>query len=179
MPKAPSECQCIIILSCPTIAAYCASQHGQRATKLRRCQGTGGHSFRRKISRDAYHWAGGIWYVVYGRESVYVTITGGIHAGIVYKGRNICPPRNDVAIKVESRTALYEEQLEHEYDVYRSLAGVVGIPRVFWLGAECGYNIMVMQLLGPSLEDVFNSHNRKFTANTVLLLADQLVRAPM
>jgi hypothetical protein len=94
--------------------------------------------------------------------------------GDIYLGINIISGE-EVAIKLESVKAKHP-QLEYESKVYKTLAGGVGIPFVRWYGTECDYNAMVLDLLGPSLEDLFNFCNRKFSLKTVLLLADQLVR---
>lgn len=80
----------------------------------------------------------------------------------------------DVAIKLESVRAPHP-QLEYEARVYKTLAGGVGIPFVRWYGKEGDYNVFVMDLLGPSMEDLFNYCKRRFSLKTVLLLADQLV----
>ena len=56
---------------------------------------------------------------------------------------------------------------------------VAGVPHLKWFGVEGDYNVMVIDLLGPSLEDLFNYCNRKLSLKSVLMLADQLVSLPI
>ena len=43
-----------------------------------------------------------------------------------------------------------------------------------WWGVEKDYNVLVIDLPGPSIEDLFNFCSRKFSMKTVLMLADQV-----
>ncbi|KAH8395994.1 hypothetical protein KR222_001110 [Zaprionus bogoriensis] len=80
----------------------------------------------------------------------------------------------EVAIKMEAINARHP-QLLYEYKLYRVLSGGVGIPRIRYYGNEKNFNILVMDLLGPSLEDLFNFCTRHFTIKTVLMLVDQMI----
>ena len=79
-----------------------------------------------------------------------------------------------VAVKLESVKARHP-QLLYESKLYKILQGGVGIPHIRWYGQERDYNVLVMDLLGPSLEDLFNFCSRRFTMKTVLMLADQMI----
>ncbi|KZV33736.1 casein kinase I isoform delta-like [Dorcoceras hygrometricum] len=93
--------------------------------------------------------------------------------GELYLGVNI-HTGEEVAVKLES-VKTEHPQLLYESKLYTLLQGGTGIPRIKWHGIEGEYNAMAIDLLGPSLEDLFNYCNRKFTLKTVLMLADQLI----
>ena len=83
----------------------------------------------------------------------------------------------EVAIKLEPAVPhALTSPLKQESKVYKSLMGGPGVPWIMYSGKQGDYNVMVIDLLGPSLEDLFKKCNRHFSLKTVLLLADQLVR---
>ncbi|XP_076932021.1 casein kinase 1-like protein 1 isoform X1 [Bidens hawaiensis] len=93
--------------------------------------------------------------------------------GEIYLGTNV-QTNEEVAIKLENVKTKHP-QLLYESKLYRILQGGTGIPNVRWFGVEGDYNVLVMDLLGPSLEDLFNFCSRKLSLKTVLMLADQMI----
>ncbi|KDP40745.1 hypothetical protein JCGZ_24744 [Jatropha curcas] len=93
--------------------------------------------------------------------------------GEIYLGTNI-QTNEEVAIKLENVKTKHP-QLLYESKLYKILQGGTGIPNVRWFGVEGDYNVLVMDLLGPSLEDLFNFCSRKLSLKTVLMLADQMI----
>jgi len=49
------------------------------------------------------------------------------------------------------------------------------IPHLKWFGVEGEYNVMVIDLLSPSLEDLFNFCSRRFSLKTVFMLANHMI----
>merc|ERR1719242_3014945 len=75
------------------------------------------------------------------------------------------------AIKLEWQRAEKGRKLLAEAKLYKSLGDCSYIPGMRWSGIEGEYNVMVMDLLGPSLEELFRSCGRRFSVQTVLSLA--------
>lgn len=66
-------------------------------------------------------------------------------------------------------------QLQYESRLYRLLQGEAGIPAIYWYGVEGNHNILIMELLGQSLEDLLQSHRGRLSLQIVLLLAEQMI----
>jgi serine/threonine protein kinase len=103
--------------------------------------------------------------------------------GDIYYGINV-RLGEEVAIKLEPNKAKHP-QLFNESKLYLTFQGggkiflkyyLVGVPNIHWCGSQGNYNIMVIDLLGPSLEDLFNYCSRKFSLKTVMMLGDQIVK---
>jgi casein kinase 1 len=104
--------------------------------------------------------------------------------GIIHEGvsLNDHAPR---AIKFEYQNT-NNPQLRDEYWSYKRMQGcgihpfntflLVGIPNVYYFGQEGLHNILCMDLLGPSLENMFDLCWRKFSVKTVCMIAKQMLK---
>ena len=76
------------------------------------------------------------------------------------------------AVKLENAD---KKKLYSEFKCYKMFRDIKGIPQVFFFGPLYEYQCLVLELLGPSLEDLFNFCHRRFSLKTVCLLADQML----
>ena len=93
--------------------------------------------------------------------------------GEIFMGKDL-ETGEDVAIKMESINS-HCPQLRNESKVYKTLAGAVGIPSMKWYGLQPDYVVLVMDLLGKSIQTLFESAKHSFSLKTVLMLADQMI----
>jgi serine/threonine protein kinase len=77
-------------------------------------------------------------------------------------------------VKIE-RLSSRSPQLIYESKVLKQIQGGSGIPILKWAGIEGNHTMMILELLGPNIEDLFNMCSRKFSLKTVLMVADQLL----
>lgn len=94
--------------------------------------------------------------------------------GIIFEGINLLT-NQQVAVKFEPRKC-EAPQLRDEYRSYRILSEANGVPKAYFFGQEGVHNILVIDLLGPSLEDLFDWCGRKFSTKTVVQVAKQMIQ---
>jgi serine/threonine protein kinase len=97
--------------------------------------------------------------------------------GEIYLGLHV-KTNEAVAIKVEQAKM---NHLQYEMQVYKELhrdkeAFSKGIPRVFSFFKEGDYNFMAMEILGSSLEDLFNECSRRFSLKCTIMLGLQMLK---
>lgn len=105
--------------------------------------------------------------------------------GQVYVGRRINPPNPtertgpgaiEVALKFEHRSSKgCNYGPPYEWQVYNALGGSHGIPRVHYKGRQNDYYIMVMDMLGPSLWDVWNNNSHTMSIEMVACIAIEAI----
>ncbi|XP_062087560.1 casein kinase 1-like protein HD16 [Humulus lupulus] len=106
--------------------------------------------------------------------------------GQVYVGRRLSPINAsekstgpgaaEVALKFEHRTSKgCNYGPPYEWQVYNTLGGSHGVPRVHYKGRHGDYYIMVMDILGPSLWDVWNNNSHTMSIEMVACIAIEAI----
>ncbi|KAG8637303.1 casein kinase 1-like protein HD16 [Manihot esculenta] len=100
--------------------------------------------------------------------------------GQVFVGRRVSggtdramgPGAMEVALKFEHRNSKgCNYGPPYEWQVYNTLGGSHGVPRVHYKGRQGDYYVMVMDMLGPSLWDVWNSSGQSMSSEMVACIA--------
>lgn len=104
--------------------------------------------------------------------------------GQVYVGRRIGGNSNErtgagaveVALKFEHRSSKgCNYGPPYEWQVYNALGGSHGVPRVHYKGRQGDYYVMVMDMLGPSLWDVWNNNSHSMSIEMVACIAIEAI----
>lgn len=94
--------------------------------------------------------------------------------GSVYDGYNT-HSYEKVAIKVEECGKSVRRQLYNEYKIYKELCKSKLFPNIYWYGKHKNKNVLIMDLLGNNLEELFEMCDRYFSMYTILYIAVQSV----
>lgn len=98
--------------------------------------------------------------------------------GEIYIAINLHNQR-EVAVKLEPLKCKHP-QLQYEakllaYLLSNSTSKVTGFPNLYYFGKDHNYCIMVLDLLGPSLEELFVRCGKKFTLKTTVMIGLQII----
>ncbi|KAI0060215.1 kinase-like protein [Artomyces pyxidatus] len=81
----------------------------------------------------------------------------------------------DVAIKIEIANPKIVPSLPHEAQMYRLVQGHDGFPTIRWAGMYGGGHVMVLDRLGPMLQDLLHLCLGKLSRKTILMMVLQML----
>ena len=93
--------------------------------------------------------------------------------GKCFKGINI-KNNEEICFKIEKKTS-QKTFLKIESHALESLKGGKGIPDFYLFGFSDNFNILIMELLDKTIENVFEKNNHNFSIKTTCVIAIQLV----
>ena len=93
--------------------------------------------------------------------------------GKCFKGINL-KNNEDVCFKIEKKSQI--SFLKIESHALENLKGGKGIPDFYLFGYSDNFNILIMELLEKTVENIFEKNNKKFSIKTTAIIAIQLVR---
>ena len=92
--------------------------------------------------------------------------------GEIYIAKNI-KSKEEYAVKLEKKSTS-KSLLRTEAYILNHLKGF-GLPEVKIFGCNSDYNILIMELLGKSLENLFQAQNKSFSIKTACMLGIQMI----
>ncbi|KAG2600643.1 casein kinase 1-like protein HD16 [Panicum virgatum] len=99
--------------------------------------------------------------------------------GQVYVGHRMSatgPGAVEVALKFEHKTSKgCNYAPPYEWAVYNAVGGIHGVPRVHYKGRQGEFYVMVMDMLGPSLWDVWNNNSHTMSVEMVACIAIEAI----
>ena len=94
--------------------------------------------------------------------------------GEVFEGEEISS-RKKVAIKIENTNKNSVSLLKSETKILLCLQGGIGIPKIYSFKSIKSFNLMIFQLLGNNLNELFHICHKKFSQKTILSLGLQML----
>ena len=94
--------------------------------------------------------------------------------GKCFKGINM-ENNEEVCFKIEKKSS-QKKFLKIESHALESLKGGKGIPDFYLFGYSENFNILIIELLDKTIEDLFEKNNKKFSLRATCIIAILLVR---
>ena len=93
----------------------------------------------------------------------------------IYNGKNTNNGKK-LAFKFENNKTTYP-QLNFEAKLFNILQGFPYVPKTYYFAKDSHNSILVMDLLGKNLEELFTLCGQQLSVKTVLMLTDQMISA--